>query len=209
MYDLKSSVLVCRRWERLLGFETHQTEHSARSGAQINLTTAEPKSQISEHKKAEIRNICESRFGSEFMKELGAESEHANFSTILEMLRRNEFASVDEVKGEAVRFLDAQIRWFAKPSNGVLMDQRREMVVMAENLKERFDNLVDSESSDVQSEFVIVEQLFEIFPQLDHLELHRRVNHYLNGNKMSKIDVAFAVNEISQEIFDAPGTSVM
>ena len=169
----------------------------------------EPRYRISEHKKAEIRNICESRFGSEFMKELGSESEHANFSTILEMLRRNEFASVDEVKGEAVRFLDAQIRWFGKPSNGVLMDQRREMVVMAENLKERFDNLVDSESSDVQSEFVIVEQLFEIFPQLDHLELHRRVNHYLNGNKMSKIDVAFAVNEISKEIFDAPDTSVM
>ena len=171
----------------------------------------EPKPRISEHKKAEIRNICESRFGREFMKELGADCEHANFSTILEMLRRNEFASVEEVKEEAVHFLDAQVKWFQNPSNGVLVDQRKEMIVMAENLKQRFANLVDDESSAVHSEFVIVEQLFEIFPHLDHIELHRRVNHYLSraGNKMSRIDVAFAVNEISQEIFEGHGTPVL
>ena len=205
--DLKSSVLVCRRWEGLLGFETHQTEHSARSGAQINLTTAEPKSQISEHKKAEIRNICKSRFGREFMKvhsgvrprRLGA---FTNFSTLLDMLRRNQFASVDEVKEEAVCFLDAQVRWFQNPSNGE-KHRRNEMVAMAENLKEMFLNLVDDTSIVQSTEFEIVEKLVELFPQLDHIELHRRVNHYLSksGNKRD-IDVAFAVIEISQEIFD-------
>ena len=183
-------------------------ERSSRSVAQMNLAddvcidmSPQPKSRISEDKKAEIRSICESRFGSEFMKERSAECEHENFSTILEMLRRNEFASVEEVKGEAVRFLDAQVRWIQNPSNDISRDQRKEMIVMAEHLKQKFVNLADNESSNVQSaEIVIVEQLFEIFPQLDHLELHRRVNLYL-GQSGNKIDIAFAVNEISQEIF--------
>ena len=169
----------------------------------------EPKSRISEHKKAQISNICQSRFGSEFLKDHGG-SKHANFSTLLEMLRMNQFASVGEVKGEAVCFLDAQVRWFQNPLNGE-MQQRTEMVLMAENLKQRFVNLVENESSGQATEYLIADQLFEIFPQLDHIELHRRVNHFLSqsGNNMKErdIDVALAVNEISQEIFDGSGTS--
>ena len=67
----------------------------------------------------------------------------------------------------------------------------------------RFLNLVGDESSVQSTEFEIVEKLVELFPQLNHIELHRRVNHYLgkSGNKRD-IDVAFAVIEISQEIFD-------
>ena len=171
--------------------------------------TPEPKSRISEHKKAEIRNICKSRFGSEFLKDHAAESEHANFSTILDMLRKNEFASVDELKGEAVSFLDAQVRWFQNPENGE-MQQRKEMILMAEDLKQRFVSLM-SENSVQSAEYLIAEQLFEMFPQLDHIELHRRVNHYLSqsGNNMNEggIAVALAVNEISLEIFEGSTTS--
>ena len=168
--------------------------------------TPEPKLRISEHKKAEIRNICKSRFGSEFMKD-HAESGHANFSTLLDMLRRNEFASVDELKGEAVCFLDAQVRWFQNPSNGE-MQQRREMIVMAENLKQRFVSLV-SESSIQSAEYLIAEQLFEMFPQLDHIELHRRVNHYLSRSRSNTAEtgIALAVTEISLEIFDGSSSS--
>ena len=185
-------------------------EHATRADAQIDATlvnedidvSPEPKSQISEHKKAEIRNICKSRFGSVFMKE-HAESDFANLSTLLDILQRNQFSSVDEVKREAVCFFDAQVRWFQNPSNGE-MHQRNEMVLMAENLKQRFVNLVNDERSVQSTEFVIVEKLSEIFPQMDHLELHRRVNHYIdqsrNYTNRRGIDVAFAFIEIAQQI---------
>ena len=173
----------------------------------------EPMSRISEHKRAEIRNICESGFGKEFMKD-HAESEFANFSTLLDMLQRNQFASVAEVKREAVCFLDAQLWRFQDSSSQTKSGtyQRSEMIVMAENLKQRFEELVVDEASvHCQStEFMIVERLCEIFPHLDHIELHLKVNHYL-GQRMTKrpkgsekgIDVALAVNEISEEIFEA------
>ena len=81
---------------------------------------------------------------------------------------------------------------------------------MAENLKQRFVSLV-AESNVQSAEYLIAEQLFEIFPQLDHIELHRRVNHYLSqsGNNMKEggIAVALAVNEISLEIFEGSSTS--
>ena len=71
-------------------------------------------------------------------------------------------------------------------------------------------NLV-GESSSVHcqsTEYKIVERLFEILPHLDHIELHRKVNRYLgerltkmNGSSENGIDVALAVNEISEAIF--------
>ena len=73
-------------------------------------------------------------------------------------------------------------------------------------------NLV-GESSSVHcqsTEYKIVERLFEILPHLDHIELHRKVNRYLgerltkmNGISENGIDVALAVNEISEAIFNA------
>ena len=54
----------------------------------------------------------------------------------------------------------------------------------------------------------IVERLFEILPHLPHIELHLKVNRYLGerltktkGSSENGIDVALAVNEISEAIF--------
>ena len=192
-------------------------EHCAESSDEIDMTSSdedidmspEPMSRISEDQRAEIRKICKSGFGSEFMKG-HVDSEYANFSVLLDMLQRNQFASVDEVKREAVSFLDAQIGWFQDPSHQPKSEryQRSEMIGMAENLKQRFEDLVDESSVHLQStEFTIVEKLCEIFPHLDHIALHLKVNQYL-GQRMTKsseksIDVALAVNEISEEIFNA------
>ena len=172
-----------------------------------------PKSRISEHKRVEIRNICKSGFGSEFMRD-HAESEYANFSRLLDMLQSNQFASVDEVKREAQNFLDAQLCWFQdpthQPKSGTIF-QKSEMILMAENLKQRFKDLVDLEgSAHCQStEYKIVERLSEIFPHLDNIELHLKANHYLDKRlrKMKSsgekdIDVALAVNGISEAIFN-------
>ena len=73
-------------------------------------------------------------------------------------------------------------------------------------------NLV-GESSSVHcqsTEYKIVGRLFEILPHLDHIELHRKVNRYLGerltkmkGSSENGIDVALAVNEISEAIFNA------
>ena len=196
-------------------------EHCAKPASpsvQIDLTLSDddidmspgPISRISEDKRKEIRNICKSGFGSEFMRD-HAESEYANFSTLLDMLQRNQFASVDEVKREAVHFLDAQLCWFQdpthQPKNGTIF-QRSEMILMAENLKQRFEDLVDLDHWQ-STEYKIVERLCEIVPHLDHIELHLKVNRYL-GEIMTKtkssseksIDVALAVNEISEAIFN-------
>ena len=69
-------------------------------------------------------------------------------------------------------------------------------------------NLV-GESSSVHWQYKIVERLFEILPHLDHIELHRKVNRYLGerltkmkGSSENGIDVALAVNEISEAIFN-------
>ena len=187
----------------------------------------EPILRISEDKRKEIRNICKSGFGSEFMRDY-AESEHVNFSTLLDMLRRNQFASVDEVKREAICFLDAQVRWFQNPANQPTngMHQKSEMIVMAENLKQRFDDLVDESNAEERciqntlersTKDVIVDKLREIFPHLHHSELPLKVNHYLidsvNNNK-KQIDIEFAVSEISQQILNTengsggPSTSI-
>jgi len=133
------------------------------------------------------------------------------------------------------------------------------MILMIENLKQRFEDLVDSESitsgqglpqkqhqqsnssepssssqcqgqetsiestlsgrmqtADLESgdhcqstEYKIVERLCEIFPHLDHIGLHLKVNHYLGERRIKvkgsekNIDVALAVNEVSEEIFNA------
>ena len=192
-------------------------EHCADSGGssdEMDMTlrdedidlSPEAMSMISECKRAEIRKICKSGFGREFMKG-HVESEYANFSTLLNMLERNQLVSVDEVKREALSFLDAQIWSFQDPSHHVKSAtyQRSEMIVMAENLKQRFEDLVDESSVHIQStEFRIVKNLSEIFPHLDHIALHLKVNQYL-GQRMTErgIDVALAVNEISEEIFNA------
>ena len=219
-------------------------ERCARQGnpsVQIDLATLtdddidmspDPILRISDHKRREIRNICKSGFGSEFMIDhsADAESEHANFSTLLQMLRKNQFASVDEVKREAICFLHTQVKWFQNPANKTsnATHQNSEMIVMAENLKQRFVDLVDDDSnaeerhtqSQPSTEEAIVEKLCEIFPHLHHSSvLPLKVNHYLvesvNNNKSNEkdIDVDFAVNEISQEILnmesgsDGPTTS--
>ena len=214
-------------------------EHSARLSSpdvQIDLTTLSdddidmspgPTLRISEDKRIEIRNICKSGFGSEFMRE-HAESEHVNFSTLLDMLRRNQFASVDEVKREAICFLDAQVRRFQNPTNQATngTHQMSEMIAMAENLKQRFADLVYEshvEERCTQSVMerstknVIVEKLCEIFPHLHYSEVPLKVNQYLIesvNNNQKEIDVGFAVNEISQQILntengsDKPTTSV-
>ena len=198
-------------------------EHCAESGSssdEIDTTLADevievspdPKSRISEDKREEIRKICRSGFGSEFMRD-HAESEYANFSTLLDMLQRNQFASVNEVNREAQHFLDAQLCWFQdpthQPKSGTVF-QRSEMMLMAENLKQRFEDLVDLEIGDhfQSTEYKIVERLIEIFPHLDHIEVHLKVNHFL-GERLTKmkhrekdIDVALAVNEISEAIFN-------
>ena len=187
----------------------------------------EPILRISEDKRKEIRNICKSGFGSEFMRD-HAESEHVNFSTLLDMLRRNQFASVEEVKREAICFLDAQVRWIQNPANllSKATYQRSEMIAMAENLKQRFVDLVDESNAEEKciqnvmersTEDVIVEKLSEIFPHLHHSELPLKVNHFLIesvNNNEKEIDIAFAVSEISQQILnadnasDGPSTSV-
>ena len=201
----------------------NQMEHCAESGSssdEIDTTltdedievSPEPKSRISEDKREEIRKICRSGFGSEFMRD-HAESEYANFSTLLDMLQRNQFASVNEVNREAQHFLDAQLCWFQdpthQPKSGTVF-QRSEMMLMAENLKQRFEDLVDLEIGDhfQSTEYKIVERLIEIFPHLEHIELHLKVNHFL-GERLTKmtnretvIDVALAVNEISEAIFN-------
>ena len=198
-------------------------EHCAESGSssdEIDITLTDedidvspaPKSRISEDKREEIRKICRSGFGSEFMRD-HAESEYANFSTLLDMLQRNQFASVNEVNREAQHFLDAQLCWFQDPthqSKSGIVFQRSEMILMAENLKQRFEDLVDLEIGDhfQSTEYKIVERLIEIFPHLDHIEVHLKVNRYL-GERLTKmtnretvIDVALAVNEISEAIFN-------
>ena len=213
-------------------------EHCAKPASpsvQIDLTLSDddidmspgPISRISEDKRKEIRNICKSGFGSEFMRE-HTKSEHVNFSTLLDMLRRNQFGSVDEVKREAICFLDAQVRWFQNPDNLLsnTTHQRSEMIVMAENLKQRFGDLVDESNPEercIQSVMerstknVIVEKLREIFPHLHHSELPLKVNYYLVesvNNNEKEIDIEFAVNEISQQILnteddlDGPSTSL-
>ena len=64
---------------------------------------------------------------------------------------------------------------------------------------------------------VIVEKLREIFPHMHHSELPLKVNHYLVenvNNNEKEIDIAFTVNEISQQLLnadtalDGPSTSV-
>ena len=208
---------------------------AASPSVQIDLTLSDddidmspgPISRISEDKRKEIRNICKSGFGSEFMRE-HSESEHVNFSTLLDMLRRNQFASVEEVKQEAICFLDAQVSWFQNPDNVLCKGthQRSEMIVMAENLKQRFIDLEDESNAEERrtqyvmersTKNVIVEKLREIFPHLHHSELPLIVNHYLVesvNNSVKEIDIGFAVNEISQQILntendlDGPSTSV-
>lgn len=213
-------------------------EHCAKSASpsvQIDLTLSDddidmspgPISRIGEDKRREIRNICKSGFGSEFMRE-HTKSEHVNFSTLLDMLRRNQFASVEEVKREAICFLDAQVRWFQNPDNLLsnTTHQRSEMIVMAENLKQRFGDLVDESNPEERciqnvmersTKNVIVEKLREIFPHLHHSELPLKVNYYLVesvNNNEKEIDIEFAVNEISQQILntendlDGPSTSL-
>ena len=214
-------------------------EHSSTLSSpdvQIDLTTLSdddidmspgPTLRISEDKRREIRNICKSGFGSEFMRE-HTKSEHVNFSTLLDMLRRNQFGSVDEVKREAICFLDAQVRWFQNPDNLLsnATHQRSEMIVMAENLKQRFGDLVDEGNPEERciqnvmersTKNVIVEKLREIFPHLHHSELPLKVNYYLVesvNNNEKEIDIEFAVNEISQQILntendlDGPSTSL-
>ena len=67
-----------------------------------------------EQKRKEIRDICKSAFGSEFMK--SHSDGDADFSTILEMLQKDAFANVNEVRLEAIAFLDDQVRWFENPT---------------------------------------------------------------------------------------------
>ena len=96
-----------------------------------------------EQKRKEIRDICKSAFGSEFMK--SHSDSDADFSTILEMLQKDAFANVNEVRLEAIAFLDDQVRWFENPTLEIpdTKYQRSEMIAMAENLKQRFLDLVD------------------------------------------------------------------
>ena len=203
-------------------------------GDTIDLTTLsdddvdmnpEPFPRISEQKKREIRDICKSAFGSEFLK---SHSDcDADFSTLLDMLSKNEFANVDEVRREAIDFLDDQVRWFENPNLEVpnTKYQRSEMIVMAENLRQRFLEMVDDSRADggechagISKEVVIVEKLQEMFPQLHLSELSLKANNYLlesaNNKKMrvTDIDIEFAVNEITQDILstqdflDGPAT---
>ena len=100
------------------------------------------------------------------------------------------------------------------------------MIVMAENLKQRFGDLVDESNPEERciqnvmersTKNVIVEKLREIFPHLHHSELPLKVNYYLVesvNNSVKEIDIGFAVNEISQQILntendlDGPSTSL-
>ena len=100
------------------------------------------------------------------------------------------------------------------------------MIAMAENLKQRFLDLVDDSKADGgecgrsdSKELMIVEKLQEMFPQLHPSELSLKTNHYLlesiNSLETSvrDIDIESAVNEISQDILstqdfpDGPATS--
>ena len=179
-----------------------------------------------DQKRKEIRDICKSAFGSEFMK--SHSDGDADFSTILEMLQKDEFANVNEVRLEAIAFLDDQVRWFENPTLEVpdTKYQRSEMIAMAENLKQRFLDLVDDSKADGgecglsdSKELRIVEKLQEMFPQLHPSELSLKTNHYLlesiNSLETSvrDIDIESAVNEISQVILstqvflEGPATS--
>ena len=216
----------------------NKMEHASSSvnpGDTIDLTTLsdddvdmspEPYPRISEQKKKEIRNICKSAFGSEFMK---SHSDcDADFSTLLDMLSKNEFANLNEVRREAIDFLDDQVRWFENPTLEVPCTkyQRSEKIAMAENLKQRFLDLVDDSKADGgecsrsdSKELMIVEKLQELFPQLHPSELSLKTNHYLLESinsletSVTDVDIEFAVNEISQDILstqdfpDGPATS--
>ena len=179
-----------------------------------------------DQKRKEIRDICKSAFGSEFMK--SPSDSDADFSTILEMLQKDAFANVNEVRLEAIAFLDDQVRWFENPTLDVpdTKYQRSEMIAMAENLRQRFLDLVDDSKADGvecsrsdSKELMIVEKLQELFPQLHPSELSLKTNHYLLESinsletSVTDIDIESAVNEISQDILstqdfpDGPATS--
>ena len=67
-------------------------------------------------------------------------------------------------------------------------------------------DLVEESSVHLQStEYKIVQRLGEIFPHLNQWKIHLKVNHYLDKMKSREkgIDVALAVNEISEAIFNA------
>merc|ERR1719192_428440 len=94
------------------------------------------------------------------------------------------------------------------------------MIAMAENLKQRFLDLVDDSKADGgecsrsdSKELMIVEKLQEMFPQLHPSELSLKTNHYLLERSATDIDIESAVNEISQDILstqdfpDGPATS--
>ena len=70
-----------------------------------------------------------------------------------------------------------------------------------------FSGKVPENSVRRQTEYKIVQKLCEIFPHLDNIELHLKVNHYLDkrltkvkSSSEKDLDVALAVNEISEAI---------
>ena len=175
------------------------------------------------YQKKDMEQICNSVFGQRFLKQEFLNSYGwlpENLGTVLEMLKRDEYACINEAANHALKILDSFIDHFAgfaerEPDlNGKITNSnisKGELICMADHLKDRFAELLDQDVQELQSgeitEDAIMYKLIEIFPDMDREILIIKTKKYLETNTKENNELSLAVNEISQELLNEPAKS--
>ena len=188
----------------------HLPSLSSSIGDHVDLTLSdddvEMVPRIGSDQKKEIEGICRSAFGQKFLE---AHVGTSSLSSVLRMVRGNQFASLDEATAHAIDILNAHIQFFQQDKEEETVEEkmfRNEMICMADHLKDMFADLQDvpttTTTTSKVTEDALMYKLLEIFPNMDINFLSNKTKSFLDISDGDYLDLGMAVNEISQEILN-------